>query len=129
MRPNTRRRARQTGVDIDTGESSIVDRLRRGLAEAGLDCRCNDKAERIFDQVDEIRRAGALEEARRMRDAIAIIVVLLTELDELTANEADISAFNEIADLFEDLVDHASRGAMFARLLATGRRNPEGALQ
>lgn len=129
MRHTTRRRARQTGGGVDIRESSIVDRLRQGLTEAGLDCHCSDRAERIFDQVEEIRRAGALEEARRMCDSIAIIMVLLTELDELTVNEADYSAFNEIADLFEDLVDHASRGAVLARLLATGRRNPEGALQ
>lgn len=129
MRSNTRRRARQAGAETYSGETSIVDRLRQGLAEAGLDCRCNERAERIFDQVEEIRRAGALEEARRMRDAIAIIMVLLTELDELSVNEADSSAFGEIADLFEDLGDHASRGAVFARLLATGRGNPEGAPQ
>ncbi|WP_370321924.1 hypothetical protein [Oricola sp.] len=129
MRPYTRRRARQAGADFDTGESSIVDRLRQGLAEAGLDCRCNERAERIFDQVEEMGRAGALEEARRMRDAIAIIMVLLTELDELNVNDADPSAFGEIADLFEDLGDHAIRGAVFARLLVTGRGNPEGGLQ
>ena len=129
MHHTTRRRARQTGGGVDIQESSIVDRLRQGLTEAGLDCHCSDGAERIFDQVEERRRVGALEEARRMRDAIAIIMVLLTELDELTVNEADPTAFGEIADLFEDLGDHAGRGAVFARLLATGRDNPEGALQ
>ena len=121
MHPTTPGKARQRVAGIHTGEIPIVDGLRLGLAGAGLDCRCKSQAERVLDQVDEIRRADALKEARRMRDAIAVVMVLLTELDELSADESDLSAYGEIADLFEDLADHASRGAMCGRLLARGR--------
>ena len=130
MRTSERRRTHQRAVDIRDSETSVVERLRQGLADAGLDCRCKDEAGRVFEKVDEIRRSGALEDARKMRDAIAIVMVLLTEIDELTADERDLSSFEEIACLFEDVAEYASRGAAFSRLLTfSSRARNEGSVQ
>lgn len=126
MRARETRRAHERAVDIHSSEASVVDRLRKGLAEAGLDCRCERRADAVFAQVDRIRRQGALEDVRRMRDAIAVVLVLLAEVDELTPDERDLSAFEEIATLFEDVADFAERGATFSRVLAWGDASSDG---
>ena len=130
MRINERGNTRLRAADIHAGETSVIEGLRRELADAGLDCQCEDRAEHFFDQVQAIRRAGALRDACGMRDAIAIAMVLLAELDELTADETDLSVYGEIACLFEDIADYASRGAVFSRLLAIERdATREGVVQ
>lgn len=105
-------------------QESVVVRLRRGLAEAGLDCTCRDKANAMLDKFDAEhtarRRATALADARRMRDAIVIVLALLGEMDEVTPDEPDVSAFDELASLFDDVTDFASTGAEAMRLLASG---------
>jgi hypothetical protein len=106
-------------------DSSVVTRLRRGLAEAGLDCACRDKANALLDriggEVDRATRDAALGEARKMRDAILVVVALLGELDDLGVDELDKSAFGEIAALFRDLSDFADHGAD-STLRAAGQR-------
>lgn len=101
---------------------SVIERLRRGIAEAGLDCGCREKADHMLDRVgaeeDLVRRAGGLADARRMRDAIVIVLALLGELDELGPDEPDRSAFHEMAGLFQDIADFASFGATAARRAA-----------
>lgn len=103
-------------------ESAVV-RLRQGLAEAGLDCTCRDKANAVLDSFDAEqtarRRATALADARRMRDAIVIVLALLGEVDEVTPEEPDVSAFDELASLFDDIADFASTGADAMRVLAS----------
>lgn len=103
---------------------SLVQRLRRGIAEAGLDCGCEEAANDMLDRVgaeeDLVRRAAGLADARRMRDAIVIVLALLGELDALMPDEPDRSAFHEIADLFQDVADFASFGAMAARQAVEG---------
>lgn len=49
-----------------------------------------------------------------MRDAIVTVLALLVELDELTPDEPDRSAFYEVASLFQDIADFASYGAASA---------------
>ena len=50
------------------GRETVVQRLRRGLAEAGLDCGCRETANDLVDKVgteEELMiRAGGLAEAR-----------------------------------------------------------------
>ena len=103
---------------------SVVARLRRGLAEAGLDCECRDKANAVLDGFDaELllrRRAEALADARRMRDAIVIVLALLAEVDEITPEEPDATAFDELASLFGDISDFAATGAEAMRHLLAG---------
>lgn len=104
------------------GRESVVDRLRRGLSEANLDCGCRDAANEMLDQVgveaELIRRADALVDARKMRDAIVLVLALLGELDDLMPDEPDRTAFDEIAGLFQDIADFAAFGAAAARRAA-----------
>jgi len=124
-----RRRVRPVPVEFVKsfeGPRSVVERLRRGLSEAGLDCGCRNAANEMLDRIDVeddlIRRGTGLADARRMRDAIVIVLALLGELDELMPDEPDGSAFLEIADLFEDLSGFATRGAQASRKAAGGSR-------
>ena len=102
----------------------LVQRLRRAIAEAGLDCSCREAANDMLDRAgaeeDLLRRAAGLADARRMRDAIVLVLALLGELDELMPDEPDRSAFHEIAGLFQDVADFASFGATAARRAAGG---------
>jgi hypothetical protein len=103
---------------------SVVERMRRGLADAGLDCGCRDAANDLLDRIgsdqDVIRRAGGLADARRMRDSIVMVLALLEELDSLTPDEPDRSAFHELAGLFDDISEFAVFGAGAARRAAGG---------
>ena len=109
---------------LPDGRETVVDRLRRGLSEANLDCGCRETANEMLDQVgaeaELIRRADALVDARKMRDAIVLVLALLGELDDLMPDEPDRSAFDEIAGLFQDVADFASFGATAARRAAGG---------
>ena len=106
---------------LDGGET-VVERLRRGIAEARLDCGCRETANDVIDRIgaeeDLIIRADGLAEARKMRDAIVMVLALLGELDELMPDEPDRTAFHEIASLFRDVADFASFGAEAARRAA-----------
>ncbi len=107
---------------LPAGRETVVERLRRRLAEAPLDCGCRDVADDLLDRASTeeslLRRAEGLADARKMRDAIVIVLALLGELDELTPDEPDLSVFGEIADLFEDVTEFAALGAKAARQAA-----------
>jgi len=109
---------------LSAGNETVVERLRRGLAEAGLDCNCREAANDVLDRAgleeELVRRAGGLADARKMRDAI--VLALLGELDELMPDEPDRSAFHEIAGLFQDVADFAAYGAT-AAIRAAGQGN------
>ena len=112
-------RAPLPAEQFPNGRETVVERLRRGLSEANLDCGCRDAANEMLDQVDGeaelVRRADALVDARKMRDAIVLVLALLGELDALMPDEPDRSAFDEIAGLFQDVADFAAFGATAAR--------------
>ena len=80
---------------LPTGRETVVERLRRRLAEAPLDCGCRNVADDLLDRAsaEETWCAGqtARRRARKMRDAIVVVLALLGELDELTP-EPDLSA-------------------------------------
>lgn len=105
---------------------SLVERLRREISEARLDCGCKETANEMLDRIDAedelVRRGSGLADARRMRDAIVIVLALLGELDDLMPHEPDGSAFMEIADLFDDVSGFAAVGAQAARKAAGGGR-------
>jgi hypothetical protein len=103
------------------GQESVVTRLRRELGEAGLAGvrrAAGDSRDRADVEGDLIMRADGLADARRMRDAIVIVLSLLGELDELMPDEPDRTAFHEIAGLFQDVADFAALGAIAARRAA-----------
>lgn len=104
------------------GRESLVERVRREIAEANLACDCRETANEALDKVgaeeDLIRRAAGLADARKMRDAILVVLTLLGELDELMPDEPDRTAFHEIACLFQDVADFASFGAEAAQRAA-----------
>lgn len=106
------------------GTGTVVERLRQGIADAGLDCGCRETANELVDRLgaeeDLIMRSSGLAEARKMRDAILIVTALLGELDELMPDEPDRTAFHEIASLFQDVVEFASFGAEAATRAAGG---------
>jgi hypothetical protein len=93
---------------LPVNDESVVERLRRSIAEAGLDCNCREAANDMLDtaclEEDLLRRAAGLIDARKMRDAIVLVVALLGEL--------------EIAGLFNDVGDFAAYGAEAARRAA-----------
>lgn len=107
---------------LPAGRETVVERLRRRLAEAPLDCGCRDVADDLLDRASAeerlLHRAEGLADARKMRDAVVIVLALLGELDELTPDEPDLSVFGEIADLFEDVTEFAALGANAARQAA-----------
>ena len=111
-----------SAVNRPDGGETVVERLRRGIAEAELDCGCRETANDVIDRIgaeeDLIIRADGLAEARKMRDAIVMVLALLGELDELMPDEPDRTAFHEIASLFRDVADFASFGAEAARRAA-----------
>lgn len=94
--------------------SSVVGRLRRGIANAGLDCGSQEAANDMLDRlrVEErlVRKASGLADARKMRDAIVLVVALLGELDDFMPDEPDRSALHEIAGPFQDVADVAAYG-------------------
>lgn len=115
------------GRPLSETNGSFVEQLRRRIAEAGLDCGCQEVANDALDRADAeeelIRRAAGLADARRMRDAIVMVLALLEELDELMPDEPDRSAFHEIAGLFQDVAEFAAFGAASARQAAGGERS------
>lgn len=113
-------------ASLSASPGSVVERLRQGIAEAGLDCGCREAANDLLDQAaleeDLAHRTSGLADARKMRDAIVIVLALLGELDELMPDEPDRGAFHEIAGLFQDVADFAAYGAT-ASMRAGGQRS------
>lgn len=111
-------------INVAAGAETVVERLRRSIAEAGLECGCRQAADDMLDRVgaeeDLMRRAAGLADARKMRDAIVLVLALLGELDDLMPDEPDRSALHEISGLFQDIADFATHGAA-AVARATGR--------
>jgi hypothetical protein len=87
--------------------TECVERLRRVLGSVDLECACrmtlNGVLERFSDLERRRRLRSALSEARRQRKWIAGQLDFLAELDELTENESDVSVFEEVAALFDEI--------------------------
>lgn len=122
------RTAGMASLEDSRPTESVTERLRQGLADAGLDCTCQEKANALLDDFDHEhalqRRAGSLADARRMRDAIVMVLALLGEIDEITPEEPDTSAFGELASLFDDIAEFALTGADRMRHVAPHETSP-----
>jgi hypothetical protein len=109
--------------------SHLLTRVRAVVGALDLDCRCRGKVDAALERFEslEMRRQlrGLILDARHQAERIAALLELVGELDTLTTDEADLSVFDEIALLFEDIKAAAARGAddmVRARSLGTGTR-------
>lgn len=111
--------------------SHLLDRVRAVLGTLELDCRCRgklDDALERFEALESRRQLRALIlDARHQAERIAALLELVSELDTVTIDEADLSVFDEIALLFADIGLAAACGAedmIRARDLASRREGP-----
>lgn len=96
----------------------LIARFRRAIAEADPQCQCEGTAKAVLERMDRESIVGALDEARQMLRAVLAAADLLGDLDEISADEPDKTAFLEAAHLFEDIAEFATRGAGAARRIA-----------
>jgi hypothetical protein len=99
----------------------LVSRIQSIIASVALDCDCrqrvNDALGRFVEMEQQRDRRQHLLSSRQHRAAIAALVELLAELEEVSWQEADHSAFAEFAHLFDDIAAHARSGAEDLRFL------------
>ena len=114
--------------------SDLSDRLRATLATLELDCRCRSKLDEALDHFKEFehrRQVRALIfDARNQAERIAALLELVSEIDTVRVDEADLGVFDEIAFLFADIGRAAACGAedmRRTRSLAPGRTGSPGA--
>lgn len=98
------------------GESdAFISRIRGIIGTVALDCDCrqrvNDALQRFVEMEQQRETRRHLLSSRQHRAAIAALVDLLAELEEISWREADRTVFAELAHLFEDIAQHALRGA------------------
>lgn len=108
---------------VDKGEdrasigasSKLLTRVRAVVGSLDLDCSCRGKVDAALQRFEalETRRQlrGLILDARHQAERIAALLELVGELDTLSTDERDLSVFEEIALLFEDIGHAASRGA------------------
>jgi hypothetical protein len=109
----------EAGQEAEPRYDAGLQHVRRIVGE--LDCSCRGKLDAALDRFAELQaaqlRRTTLRDARRARAAIATVLELLAELDEVTGAEADRSAYGELADLFDSVAAEAARGALLMRRL------------
>jgi hypothetical protein len=108
-------------VDSGTDQASklnpshLLTRVRAVVGALDLDCRCRGKVDAALERFEslETRRQlrGLILDARHQAERIAALLELVGELDTVTMDETDLSVFEEIALLFEDIRAAAARGA------------------
>lgn len=95
--------------------SPLLARVRAVMDTLDLDCTCRGKLDAALERFEslETRRQlrGLILDARHQAERIAALLELVGELDSITMDEADLSVFEEIAHLFEDIKSAAARGA------------------
>ena len=103
---------------------SLVWRIRALIDNAALDCDCrervNDALQRFVDMEQQRVDRRHLLSSRQHRAAIAALMSLLADLEEVGWQEADRSVFGELALLFEDIARHALAGADDLRSMGGG---------
>ena len=100
----------------------FVHRVEGILGTVALDCSCRERVN------DALHRFVALEKqretrrhllsSRQHRAAIAAVVDLLAELEEISWQDSDRPVFAELVHLFDDIAEHAMRGADDLRVMA-----------
>ena len=113
----------------DAKSSDLLARIRTVMGTLDLDCRCRGKIDAALGRFEalETRRQlrGLILDARHQADRIAALLELVGELDTVSMDETDLSVFEEIAFLFEDIKKAAARGA--EDMISAGRLERHGA--
>jgi len=95
--------------------SPLLARVRAVMDTLDLDCRCRGKLDAALERFEalENRRQlrGLILDARHQAERIGALLELVGELDTVSTDESDLSVFQEIALLFEDIRAAATRGA------------------
>lgn len=111
----------QHGLFRRAPSEALVGRIRSIIGSVALDCDCrqrvNDALGRFVEMEQQRETRRHLLSSRQHRAAIAALVDLLAELEEISWQEADRSVFAEFASLFDDIAHHARLGAEELRLL------------
>jgi hypothetical protein len=106
-----------------TDTARMVLRIRSLIDTAALDCHCRQKVgdalQRFMDQEQQRLDRRDLIEARQHRTAIAALLELLADLEEISWSEGDRSVFPELAHLFDDIARQAQGGAEALRRIGT----------
>ena len=114
MKPKLRE-ATASGPLARSEASPLLTRVRAVMDTLDLDCRCRGKLDAALERFEalENRRQlrGLILDARHQAERIGALLELVGELDTVSTDEADLSVFQEIALLFEDIKAAASRGA------------------
>lgn len=99
-----------------------VDGLIRILAGINFDCACREQLDTALERYSKFsdlrHRKLALSGARERALRISGLLDLLKDLDDLPVSEPDISVFNDMANLFRDMVVAASEAEMLLRSIA-----------
>ncbi|ODT72520.1 MAG: hypothetical protein ABS75_03440 [Pelagibacterium sp. SCN 63-23] len=94
---------------------ALVGRIRGIIGSVALDCDCrqrvNEALQRFVELEQQRETRRHLLSSRQHRAAIAALVDLLAELEEISWREADRTVFAELAHVFDDIAQHALRGA------------------
>jgi hypothetical protein len=97
----------------------LIGRLQTVLTRMDLDCSCReilgDALERFSNLEEQRLSRRSLLRARDHKDRIDAILMLLSELDQLTENEKDRTVFTEMALLFDEIGRSAEAGAVALR--------------
>ncbi|MCB1414319.1 MAG: hypothetical protein KDJ76_14425 [Xanthobacteraceae bacterium] len=107
----------------ETGQTrealDLIGRLQVVLTHMDLDCGCRallDGALERFSNLEAQRLSRrSLLHARDHKDRIDAILMLLSELDNLSENEKDRTVFVEMALLFDEIRQSAAAGAAALR--------------
>ena len=95
--------------------SPLLTRVRAVMDTLDLDCRCRGKLDAAlvrFESLENRRQLrGLILDARHQAERIGALLELVGELDTVSTDETDLSVFQEIALLFEDIRAAAARGA------------------
>lgn len=101
----------------------IAGRIRNVLSTVQLDCECRRRLHEALDRFVEQERHREdrrwLLEARRQRAAIAAMLELVGELEDIGWPESDRTAFDEIAHIFDDIAHAAQIGADAMRAMSS----------
>lgn len=100
---------------------ALVGRIRSIIGSVAVDCDCRQRVNEALGRFAEMEQQRVtrchLMSSRQHRAAIAALVDLLAELEDISFHEADRSVFAEFASLFDDIAHHARLGAEALRLL------------